>query len=117
MIDLPWLNQLDVGWLEGMLAARRWLFCIDDHQLTGGQGQMLCSALAESGLGWVCAQRFGVSALPACGGPSDVLPKFAMKSPLANNRPRSCCARCPARCEHAWNSVPSRVTPPRRRLP
>jgi transketolase len=73
VVDLPWLNQLDTAWFEGLMAARRWLFCLDDHYLAGGQGQMLCSALAESGLGWVRAQRFGVSGLPACGSPNDVL--------------------------------------------
>jgi transketolase len=73
VVDLPWLNQLDIAWFEGLMAARRWLFCIDDHALAGGQGQMLCAALAESGLGWVRAQRFGVSGLPATGSPRDVL--------------------------------------------
>jgi transketolase len=73
VIALPWLNHVDVAWLERALSGKRHLFTIDDHYLHGGQGQLLAACVAESGLGPVSVKRFGVTSLPACGTPADVL--------------------------------------------
>lgn len=73
VVALPWLNHVDAAWLERLLDGRRWLFTLDDHYVAGGQGQLLAATVAESGLGSVSVLRFGVSGLPACGPPSDVL--------------------------------------------
>ena len=73
VVNLPWLNRVDAAWLGELIGARRWLFTLDDHLVMGGQGQLLCASLLESGLGAVRVRRFGVVGLPACGAPADVL--------------------------------------------
>lgn len=73
VIALPWLNHVDTAWLDRTLAGKRHLFTVDDHYLAGGQGQMLAAAVAESGAGSIRVRRFGVTTLPACGTPNDVL--------------------------------------------
>lgn len=73
VVALPWLNHVDPAWLERTLAGKRHLFTLDDHYLAGGQGQMLAASIAESGAGSLLVRRFGVTSLPACGTPSDVL--------------------------------------------
>jgi transketolase len=73
VVALPWLNHVDAAWLERVLAGRRFLFTIDDHYLTGGQGQLLAACVAESSLRSIQVHRFGVVGLPACGTPSEVL--------------------------------------------
>jgi transketolase len=73
VVALPWLNHVDAAWLERVLSGKRFLFTIDDHYVQGGQGQLLAACVAESAMGGVSVQRFGVTSLPACGTPSEVL--------------------------------------------
>lgn len=68
VVNLPWLNRLDAGWLAGMLAGTRTLVTLDDHYLIGGQGQMVLAALAEHGLSpGLTVRRLGLADFPACG--------------------------------------------------
>jgi transketolase len=73
VVALPWLNHVDAGWLERMSSGRRWLFTLDDHYVAGGQGQLLAATVAGFASRSVRVHSFGVSGLPACGTPSDVL--------------------------------------------
>lgn len=72
IINLPWLNRLDLDWLLETLKGCRRLFTLDDHYLTGGQGEMIAARLAEAG-GALPVTRFGVGRLPACGQNHEVL--------------------------------------------
>jgi transketolase len=50
------------------------VFTLDDHYVSGGQGEMLVSRLAELGLSsGVRVERFGVRTIPACGQNDEVL--------------------------------------------
>jgi transketolase len=72
IVNLPWLNRVDRSWLAAAIGGRRRVFTVDNHYLTGGQGEMLAAAIAELGLG-VPVRRFGVSEIPACGQNDEVL--------------------------------------------
>jgi transketolase len=74
VVGLPWLNRIDVSWLVEVVGDARWMFCVDDHYLHGGQGEMLLAALAEAG--WPAglrARRLGLSSVPGCGQNDEVL--------------------------------------------
>lgn len=73
VVSLPWLNRVDPVWLSQQVGERPWLFCIDDHYLAGGQGQMLAATLLESGGHMPRLRRFGLQELPACGNAQEVL--------------------------------------------
>ncbi len=60
LIDLPWLNRLDASWLAEQVRGTRAVVTIDNHYLTGGQGEMIGRALAESVPGAPPLLRLGV---------------------------------------------------------
>jgi len=68
VVNLPWLNRVDSEWLVEVLGDINNVFTIDDHYLSGGQGDTLLSRLAELGLaeGRRC-RKFGVKKFPLCG--------------------------------------------------
>jgi transketolase len=74
LVNLPWLNRVDPGWLKTTIAGASWLFTLDNHYITGGQGDMLLRTLAEHGLAaGIRARRLGVEDVPACGQNDEVL--------------------------------------------
>ena len=74
LINLPWLNRVDPGWLREALGDRRALVLLDNHYVRGGQGDMVAAAVAELGLDpAVTVRRAGVTELPGCGTNDEVL--------------------------------------------
>jgi transketolase len=74
VINLPWLNLVDTVWLADELAGIRAIFTLDDHYVTGGQGEMLAARLAQLGLGaGMRIRNLGVLDIPACGQNDEVL--------------------------------------------
>lgn len=79
VIDLPWLNRVDPGWLGGAVAGARLIATLDDHYVHGGQGELLLATLAERG--WpsgATALRLGVREVPVCGQNDEVLARHAL---------------------------------------
>ena len=50
VVNLPWLNRVDSGWLAEVAARTPVLVTIDNHFRIGGQGEMVFAALARSNL-------------------------------------------------------------------
>jgi transketolase len=74
IVNLPWLNRVDAGWLQQTIGARRTVITLDNHYVQGGQGEMLAAAVAELGLHpGVRVSRIGVGELPKCGTNDEVL--------------------------------------------
>jgi transketolase len=69
LVALPWLRDVDGAWLAE-LAAGAPVVTVDNHLLSGGQGDAVLAALAEHG---VAVRRIGVEGVPACGGNDEVL--------------------------------------------
>ena len=74
VINLPWLNKVDVAWLREAVQGHRYLFTLDDHYVAGGQGQMIAATIAQLGL-MIPPQvhHFGVEEIPRCGQHDEVL--------------------------------------------
>jgi transketolase len=74
VVNLPWLNLVDDEWLAAETDARHDVFTLDDHYITGGQGEMIAAQLAElGGTEGTRVHRFGVRTIPACGQNDEVL--------------------------------------------
>lgn len=74
LIDLPWLNRVDVDWLCSVVEGVGHVFTVDDHYSSGGQGEMIGAALAEGGLASATSlTRFGLHEVPQCGRNDEVL--------------------------------------------
>jgi transketolase len=74
VVNLPWLNRIDDGWLRDAIGARTTVFTFDNHYLRGGQGEMVAAAVARAGLNPAARVfSFGVTELPECGTNDEVL--------------------------------------------
>jgi transketolase len=74
VVNLPWLNRVDAGWLRQVIGRSRAIVTLDNHYVRGGQGEMLAAAVAELGLQpGARVTRVGVTALPECGTNDEVL--------------------------------------------
>ena len=74
LVNLPWLNRVDLRWLREVIGSRRYILTLDNHYLKGGQGEMLATAIAELALEPTPRiLRVGVMALPECGTNDEVL--------------------------------------------
>jgi transketolase len=74
VINMPWLNQVDVDWLEAAIGACDTAFVVDDHSRYGGLGDSLLNAFMSSDtLRGRQLVKFAVDGHPACGTPPEVL--------------------------------------------
>lgn len=68
VVNLPWLNCVDHGWLARSVEGFKHIFTLDNHYLKGGQGEMLACSLAEHApLDERRIHRFGLGRVPLCG--------------------------------------------------
>jgi transketolase len=74
LVNLPWLNRVDHGWLREAIGRCRSIVTLDNHYVRGGQGEMLTAAVAELALEPAPrVVRVGVTELPVCGSNDEVL--------------------------------------------
>ena len=74
IINMPWLNRVDVSWLAETLKPYSTIFMLEDHHPAGGLMDNILTACAENGL--LNAKqmvKFAVEGYPACGTPQQAL--------------------------------------------
>jgi len=74
VINMPWLNRVNLDWLVETISPFREIFVLDDHAPVGGLGDFLLNNLVRQnhpdGRRYV---KFAVEGYPACGRPFEVL--------------------------------------------
>ena len=74
VVNLPWLNRIDRKWFAEAVRDVPAVFTLDNHFITGGQGDMLLRTLAElPHQPRRLARRLGVADIPRCGTNDEVL--------------------------------------------
>jgi len=68
VMNMPWLNRVDVAWLEEVAEPFEELFVLEDHAPVGALGDSLRRALPGRAI-----EVFGVEGWPACGTPLEAL--------------------------------------------
>ena len=74
VVNLPWLNMVDVQWLKETVGNIENVFTLDNHYIKGGQGEMIAATLA--GLDEPVSRRsfaMGINEVPVCGRTGEVL--------------------------------------------
>ena len=74
IVNLPWLNKIDINWLEETVANCDLIFALDNHSQYGGLGDLLLNGLMSSSK--LRARRlvkFAIEDYPACGTPPEAL--------------------------------------------
>lgn len=72
IINLPWLNRVDLKWLQEVLLECQLLVSLDDHYEVGGQGDLISTALQKFN-NKIKFVKFGLKEIPACGQMDEVL--------------------------------------------
>ena len=74
VVNLPWLNDVDLSWLKDVCAESNDIFTLDNHSGYGGVGDLLLNALMSSpALSSRRLVKFAVDEIPACGTPEEAL--------------------------------------------
>jgi transketolase len=73
VVEIPWLRDVDGAWLAGVVGDGP-VICLDNHYVTGGQGDAILAALADAGSPAAArVRKVGVESVPACGTNDEVL--------------------------------------------
>ena len=74
VINLPWINHIDVNWLEDTIGDSDIIFVMDNHSIYGGLGYFLSNSIMASGrLRTKRLIKYAIEEFPACGTPKEVL--------------------------------------------
>ena len=74
IINMPWLNRVDVKWLAETLKPYSTIFILEDHHPAGGLMDNVLTVCAENGLlNSKLMVKFAVEGYPACGTPQQAL--------------------------------------------
>ena len=74
VINMPWLNIVDLHWLEETIMNHTQIFVLEDHARCGGLGEFLISGLTTARL--LVHNNFtifSIDGFPACGSPAEAL--------------------------------------------
>lgn len=72
VINVPWLNNIDGGWLKNALEGCRKVIVLDNHYKTGGQGDLIAKAVIQTGVS-IEFQHLGITDIPPSGTNPQVL--------------------------------------------
>jgi len=74
IVNLPWLNQIDVNWLEQTIADQKTIYVVDNHMHYGGLGDYLLNiTMTSKTLRHKRLVKFAIEQYPACGTPPETL--------------------------------------------
>lgn len=70
VVNLPWLNSIDNGWLEETVDGANLVITLDNHYVEGGQGERIAGCLAGKSVKVI---SIGVEGIAKCGRNQEVL--------------------------------------------
>ncbi len=75
VVNMPWLNRIDISWLESVISETKAVYVIEDHAPVGGLGDLVLNNILSCGLikSNTIFRKFAVEGHPACGKPAEVL--------------------------------------------
>ena len=79
VLDCPWLNRIDDGWVKATLGGFGAVVTLDNHYVTLGQGVMIAASLARTGVR-ADVLSIGLTDVPACGSNPEVLAHHGLDS-------------------------------------
>jgi transketolase len=87
VVNLPWLNEVDLSWLEEISTDCDSIFALDNHSGYGGLGDLLLNAFMSSPeLRTRRLTKFAVDEFPACGTPQETLAYHKLDGPSLAQR-------------------------------
>ncbi|MCX7797151.1 MAG: thiamine pyrophosphate-dependent enzyme [Melioribacter sp.] len=74
VVNMPWLNRIDLDWIDSITRNYKSIFVLEDHSTFGGLGERILDALAD--IHHFQGKKFDIIGLddyPECGTPLEVL--------------------------------------------
>lgn len=78
VVNLPWLNQVDAGWLQQAIGDCREVYCLGNHYVTGGQGDLVARTVAQWSDRRTVVTCLGIDDIPPSGTNPEVLGACAL---------------------------------------
>jgi transketolase len=79
VVNMPWLNRVNLKWLEDLLRNHVWVFVMEDHAPVGGLGEFLLHQMSNKNmLDSIFFKIFSIEGFPACGTPTEALKYHAL---------------------------------------
>jgi transketolase len=79
LVNLPWLNRVDLAWLAETVGPFRRVVTLDNHYVPGGQGDLIARSLFQADLPVLPKLlSLGVTEIPRCGLNPEVLKAHAL---------------------------------------
>ncbi|MGD8283406.1 MAG: 1-deoxy-D-xylulose-5-phosphate synthase N-terminal domain-containing protein, partial [Desulfobacterales bacterium] len=74
VINFPWINRINMDWLEDTIGDSDTIFVMDNHSTSGGLGDFLLNSMMSSDtLRTKRLIKYAIEEFPACGTPKEVL--------------------------------------------
>jgi len=80
VVNIPWLNMINKTWLKETIGNIKKIYTLDNHLISGGQGEKIGSTIARLGLNDVSVKMMGLTEIPVCGLNDEVLAHHGMDS-------------------------------------
>ena len=81
VINVPWLNQVDSGWLKLAIGSCKRVCCLDNHYIIGGQADAITRAANQFELNDIKIYCFGIESIPPSGTNSEVMDAMQLNVP------------------------------------
>ncbi len=94
VVNMPWLNRVDVAWLAPLIQQYEHVCVVEDHAPVGALGDHLLAALAEGDVAgrWVF-RKYAVDGFPAMGTPPEALAHHGLDAGSLMRRILAQCGR------------------------
>jgi len=87
VVNLPWLNKIDIDWLSSVIDGMKAVFVLDDHSPAGGLGDFIASEMGKAALfSGQNFTKFAVEGYAACGTAQEVLAFHGLDGQSLSNR-------------------------------
>lgn len=73
VVNMPWLNCIDKDWIINEIGEIKSIFTLDNHFISGGQGERIGSVIAQTGFNGITFKMLGLNEIPVCGRNDEVL--------------------------------------------
>ncbi len=80
VVNLPWLNAVDHRWLKEVIGDIKYVLTLDNHLLSGGQGEKIGAVITQMGLSGLNFKMLGLTEVPVCGRNDEVLAHYGLNA-------------------------------------
>jgi transketolase len=78
VVNIPWLNVINEIWLIEVIGDIKQIYTLDNHLISGGQGEKIAATLLQEGLSNITIKLLGLKEIPVCGANHEILEYYSL---------------------------------------